>query len=185
MIITKKRAMDAIFTISGIIRRFSCSAVGNAPRSAPPEVPKQLERMSELLQSQGKEVTGLFVTKTGVRSLVPKSNSKNMLEQSMPADCILTMACGAGTQTVVELFEDKRFTTVNDTLFLGNMTRLQQFHERCSQCGECILDKTGGICPVTACRRYSGRSLRRLQGRKMRSQPRRTVRMGQEIRTDE
>ncbi len=44
---------------------------------------EQLEEMSELLQSQGKEVTGLFVTKTGVRSLVPKSNSKNMLEQSM------------------------------------------------------------------------------------------------------
>ncbi len=25
------------------------------------------------------------------------------------------------------------------------------FDERCSLCGECILDKTGGICPVTTC----------------------------------
>ncbi|NIT31067.1 MAG: 5,10-methylenetetrahydrofolate reductase, partial [Armatimonadetes bacterium] len=37
------------------------------------------------------------------------------------------------------------------SLFLGNMTRLQMFDERCSLCGECILDKTGGICPLTAC----------------------------------
>jgi hypothetical protein len=28
---------------------------------------------------------------------------------------------------------------------------MQMFDERCSICGECILDKTGGICPITAC----------------------------------
>ncbi|HDO25083.1 MAG TPA: 5,10-methylenetetrahydrofolate reductase, partial [Nitrospirae bacterium] len=39
----------------------------------------------------------------------------------------------------------------NDSLFLGNMTRMQMFDERCSLCGECILDGTGGICPITAC----------------------------------
>ncbi|HLA49780.1 MAG TPA: methylenetetrahydrofolate reductase C-terminal domain-containing protein [Thermodesulfovibrionia bacterium] len=61
------------------------------------------------------------------------------------------MSCGAGTQTAVELYEDKPVYPTNDTLFLGNMTRLQMFDERCSLCGKCILDKTGGICPITAC----------------------------------
>jgi hypothetical protein len=61
------------------------------------------------------------------------------------------MSCGAGTQSAVEMFPDKPVYPSNDSLFLGNMTRLQMFDERCSLCGECILDKTGGICPVTAC----------------------------------
>lgn len=60
------------------------------------------------------------------------------------------MACGAGIQTVSEL---KKIPVVAalDTLFLGNVKRFGQFEERCSLCGECILNKTGGICPVTSC----------------------------------
>jgi hypothetical protein len=51
----------------------------------------------------------------------------------------------------VELFKDKPVYPTNDSLFLGNMSRMQMFDQRCSLCGECILEKTGGICPVTAC----------------------------------
>ena len=67
------------------------------------------------------------------------------------ADCIIVMSCGAGTQTAVELYENKPVLPANDSLFLANMTRLKVFDERCSLCGKCILDKTGGICPITRC----------------------------------
>jgi hypothetical protein len=61
------------------------------------------------------------------------------------------MSCGAGTQSAVEIFPEKPVFPANDSLFLGNMTRFQMFDERCSLCGESVLDMTGGICPVTAC----------------------------------
>ena len=61
------------------------------------------------------------------------------------------MSCGAGTQSAVEIFKDKPVYPSNDSLFLGNMTRFQMFDERCSLCGECIIGKTAGICPVTNC----------------------------------
>ena len=38
-----------------------------------------------------------------------------------------------------------------DTFFLGNVMRVGQFVERCQMCGECVLGRTGGICPVTQC----------------------------------
>jgi len=111
----------------------------------------ELQEMKELLESQGKKVTGTFVAKTGCQVLGTKVELKPSKEALEETECVLVMSCGAGTQTAVELFKDKPVYPTNDSLFLGNMSRMQMFDERCSLCGECILEKTGGICPVTAC----------------------------------
>ncbi len=111
----------------------------------------ELKAMKETLEEEGKEISGSFVAKTGCQVLGTKVELKPFKDSLAESDCILVMSCGAGTQTAVELFMDKPVYPANDTLFLGNMTRLQMFDERCSLCGKCILDKTGGICPVTAC----------------------------------
>jgi hypothetical protein len=111
----------------------------------------ELQSMKEALESEGKTVTGTFVAKTGCQVLGTKVELKKNKDELDRADCILVMSCGAGTQSAVELFKDKPVYPTNDSLFLGNMTRMQMFDERCSLCGKCILDKTGGICPVTAC----------------------------------
>ncbi|MEK6581211.1 MAG: methylenetetrahydrofolate reductase C-terminal domain-containing protein, partial [Nitrospirota bacterium] len=105
----------------------------------------------ETLEAEGKTVTGTFVAKTGCQVLGTKVELKPFKEALDKAECIIVMSCGAGTQSAVELYEDKPVYASNDSMFLGNMTRLQFFDERCSLCGKCILDKTGGICPITAC----------------------------------
>lgn len=111
----------------------------------------EIKEMTEALKNQGKNVTGGFVAKTGCQVLGTKVELKKYKQEIGSADCILVMSCGAGTQAAVELYEDKAVYPTNDSLFLGNMTRYQMFDERCSLCGECIIDKTGGICPVTTC----------------------------------
>jgi hypothetical protein len=111
----------------------------------------ELESLKEALEAEGKEVTGTFKAKTGCQELGTKVELKGFKDEMQKTDCIITMSCGAGTQTTVALYPDKPVYPSNDTLFLGNMTRMQMFDERCSMCGECIIDKTGGICPVTAC----------------------------------
>ena len=112
---------------------------------------KEVKELAETLKAEGKEVTGGIVAKTGCQVLGTKKELKVYKDEVNNADCILVMSCGAGTQTAVELFEDKPVYATNDSLFLGNMTRFQVFDERCSMCGKCILDKTGGICPITTC----------------------------------
>ncbi len=113
--------------------------------------PPELKAMKELLESKGKKVTGTFVAKTGCQVLGTKIELKPSKEALAETECVLVMSCGAGTQSAVELFKDKPVYPTNDSMFLGNMTRMQMFDERCSLCGECIIDKTGGVCPVTAC----------------------------------
>lgn len=110
-----------------------------------------LQRMKEELEKAGKKVTGMIVAKTGCQVLGTKVELKRLKEAVEDAEVYIAMSCGAGAQTLVELFRDKPVYTANDSLFLGNMTRFRHFDERCSLCGECIINHTGGICPVTTC----------------------------------
>jgi hypothetical protein len=113
--------------------------------------PEALQKMKEMLEAEGKTVTGNQVAKTGCQVLGTKVELKPYKEAIDAAEAVLVMSCGAGTQAMVEVMKDKRVYPANDTAFLGNMTRFQNFDERCSLCGECIIHKTGGICPVTTC----------------------------------
>jgi ferredoxin len=110
-----------------------------------------LNELAELLEAEGKKVTGKVVPKTGCQTLGTKIELKKDKEACEAAEAIIVMSCGAGTQSAVEIFPDKPVYPSNDSLFLGNMTRFQMFDERCSLCGECVIDMTGGICPVTNC----------------------------------
>jgi hypothetical protein len=66
-------------------------------------------------------------------------------------DAVLSLACGAGVQLLAERFPDKVIIPGCDTTFLGVTERLGVWSERCAGCGNCILDKTGGLCPIARC----------------------------------
>jgi len=67
------------------------------------------------------------------------------------ADCIISMACGVGVQFLAERFHDKWVVPALDTKFAGGAVEHGKWEERCGLCGECILHKTGGICPIIRC----------------------------------
>jgi ferredoxin len=151
MIITKKREFKDLmenlknydsFFLVGCSECASLCGTGGEP---------ELESLKETLEAEGKKVTGTLLPKTGCQTLGTKIELKKDKDACAAADAIIVLSCGAGTQSAVEIFPDKPVYPANDTMFLGNMTRFQMFDERCSLCGKCVLDKTGGICPVTAC----------------------------------
>ncbi|NLC68827.1 MAG: hypothetical protein GX754_08650 [Clostridiaceae bacterium] len=68
-------------------------------------------------------------------------------------DCeaILSLGCGAGVQFMAEKFKEKPVLPGLNTKFMGVTRDVGIWTEMCQGCGDCILEKTGGVCPVTRC----------------------------------
>lgn len=67
------------------------------------------------------------------------------------ADVILSMGCGAGVQYMAEKFPGKPVLPALNTKFMGVNRDVGLWTEMCQGCGDCILERTGGVCPVTRC----------------------------------
>ena len=67
------------------------------------------------------------------------------------AEYILVLSCGVGVQTVADLYETKKVIPGCDTYALPGFQGVTPLEYDCKQCGECYLNLTGGICPITAC----------------------------------
>jgi len=66
-------------------------------------------------------------------------------------EAVVSLACGAGVQFMAEkYFSTPVFPGVN-TCFIGVTEERGVWSERCQACGQCILGKTAGICPISRC----------------------------------
>ncbi|AEE96090.1 methylenetetrahydrofolate reductase C-terminal domain-containing protein [Mahella australiensis] len=72
----------------------------------------------------------------------------DLIEQ---ADAVLSFACGVGVQAIAERYPDKVVLPGVNTKFMGMPIDTGVFQVRCAGCGNCILDKRGGICPIARC----------------------------------
>ena len=66
-------------------------------------------------------------------------------------EAVFSMACGAGVQFCAETYKGVPVYPVLNTNFIGVAEGAGQWTERCQACGNCVLDQTGGICPVARC----------------------------------
>jgi ferredoxin len=69
-------------------------------------------------------------------------------------DAVLSTACGAGVQAIAERYPTKPVYAGLNTTFLGILEERGVWTEKCAACGNCVLDKYGGICPVTRCAKH-------------------------------
>ncbi|HHX64501.1 MAG TPA: hypothetical protein GX702_06380 [Chloroflexi bacterium] len=66
-------------------------------------------------------------------------------------DVVLSMACGVGVQTLAEQFPDVIVYPALNTQHMGRPEELGIWSERCAGCGNCVLDRFGGVCPIARC----------------------------------
>ncbi len=104
----------------------------------------------EWLEETGREVVGSMILEEACHIMRSARELRRCKAQVEEADALLVLSCGAGVQSISNCVEKRVLTGVN-SLFLGNIRRFGEFEEKCSLCGECILNETAGICPVTNC----------------------------------
>ncbi len=110
---------------------------------------EEVAAMREALVEAGKLVTGTLVIPTACDVVTHECLTQNH-EAMEDAQVALVMACAFGVQTVAG-YIGRPVQPALDTLFFGLETSPGHFSEVCLQCGDCVLAKTAGVCPVTAC----------------------------------
>jgi len=152
MIITEQKPWkDLLESLKGSTKVFlvGCGECATTCKTGGEE---ELLKMKAELQAQGKTVLGLCIPGAPcVASQIKTELAKN-IKLLRAAETILVLACGLGVQSVKD--NDRLGLVVLpgcNTLFGAVMDAQGNFFEKCSLCGECVLDITAGICPITLC----------------------------------
>lgn len=155
MIIVKQKPLEEILSMTATFRNLlivgcdGCAAIVQAGGEKQAGVLKTLIEMNRVLK--GIRETGIKAVSI-LRQCDRQITASSLRPLVTDYDCVVSLACGAGVQTLAELFPSATIVPANDTMFIGmHDTKEGKFYEMCQACGDCILFETGGICPVTRC----------------------------------
>jgi len=98
-----------------------------------------------------KESKRVEIDETSLTRQCDKDYLRELLEKIDDYDAVVSLACGAGVQFMAEMYRHKPIFPGVDTCFIGVTEERGVWTERCQACGQCILAKTGGICPIARC----------------------------------
>ena len=146
MLITELKARETIDKLTGgkvfMIICHGCREV-HFPET-------EVEQLRKELEAAGK-VTGSITTDYICNPENLKVRLQRHNDAIEAADAVLVFSCGVGVQTVAENYPHKRVCACCDTYALPGFQGVTPLEHDCGQCGQCYLNLTGGICPITAC----------------------------------
>jgi ferredoxin len=111
---------------------------------------KALSAMKTELEKSGKNVTGTALVDFICNKVLVATRLAREMDKIKRADSVMVLSCGIGVQAVSKVI-DKAVHPAANTVSLGGLQGLWPSEERCQACGDCALDYTGGICPITFC----------------------------------
>ena len=150
MIITKSKNREEILKLLDGINRIFIVGCGTCAEQCRTGGQEDVLKMRDWLSRQGKIITGWVVPDETCHIPLVKKELRRYKKELAGSLAVLVMACGAGTGAVREAVSLK-VVSANNTVALGNTLRKGEFAGMCSLCGDCILGRTAGFCPVTLC----------------------------------
>jgi len=111
---------------------------------------QQVIEIKQKLEDEGKTIPGFSVIDMVCNESLTRLKLAPHLQAIDSSDSILVLTCGIGIQTVAAVV-DKVVHPGCNTISLGGAHAEWKEAERCLECGNCILDYTGGICPIARC----------------------------------
>ncbi|MBQ6831298.1 MAG: methylenetetrahydrofolate reductase C-terminal domain-containing protein [Oscillospiraceae bacterium] len=146
MLITELKAKETILSALGskvfVINCHGCKEIRFPEQEA--------NALQKELSAAGK-ITGILTTDYICNPENLKLQLDGYAAQIRESDTVLVFSCGVGVQTVAQLLQDKKVCAACDTYALPGYQGVTPLEHDCGQCGQCYLNLTGGICPITAC----------------------------------
>lgn len=150
MIYTENKPMDEILDSLGDEKKIFLLACNGCADVCETGGEKALWAMKADLEKAGKNVSGTALVDFLCNKLLVATRLAREADSLKEADSILVLTCGIGVQAVSKVV-DKVVHPAANTVSLGGLQGLWPADERCQGCGECVLDYTAGICPITFC----------------------------------
>ena len=147
--ITKQKPWEEILEMLNKTERVYLIGCGTCATMCQTGGKSQVVEMKERLEATGKQVTGWMVIPSVCDELTKYALQENT-EAVETADAILAMNCAFGVQTL-NLYTDKLVYPALNTMFIGIEDTPGHFIEVCMQCGDCVLGKSAGLCPLVRC----------------------------------
>lgn len=150
MLLTERKPIDEIMGfITDEKSVFLLGCDGCAAASGTGGEPEIRDFKAEL-EEHGVEVVGWKVIDFLCQKALIRTGLRPFAEALQRADSVVVSTCGIGIQAAATVV-DKAVHPACNTISLGEIRGEWQGEERCLECGQCFLDVTAGICPLTAC----------------------------------
>ena len=149
MIVTEKKPLSEIIDCLENYREIAILGCGDCATICNTGGEEQVEELKKKLEEHGKKVIYTSVIKTSCDERLVRLELKKITGSG----CIISLSCGTGAQTISGLTENPVITGLN-SMYAGSIKRIGNFSEKCSMCGDCLLNEYGGICPVTRCPKH-------------------------------
>ncbi|MFA5410746.1 MAG: methylenetetrahydrofolate reductase C-terminal domain-containing protein [Candidatus Omnitrophota bacterium] len=152
MIITEQKAIQAIIDSLKDYKKIFIVGCGECATTCKTGGKDELVKMQRELEKAGKAIVGSCIPDAPCIASQLKTELARNMKALREAEAVLVLACGLGVQSVKD--NDRLGLAVFpgcNSLFGAVMDAQGNFYEKCSLCGECILDITAGICPITLC----------------------------------
>ncbi len=150
MIFTQDKPIEEILESLAGERNIFLLACNGCAESCDTGGQKALSALQAEVEKAGKKVTGTCVVDFLCNKLLVVSRLSVQMDKIDQADSVLVLTCGIGVQAVAKVVGKVVHPSAN-TVSLGRLQALWPSDERCAACGDCALDYTGGICPITSC----------------------------------
>lgn len=149
MIITKQKSFEEILDYLKGAKKIFIIGCAQCATKCQTGGEDQVKEMEGKLTKEGEIITGWKVLDPCCDyRIVRKELFANLAVKE--ANALLVMACGTGVQMIEKTISKPVYPAL-DTLFAGTIEHIGKYERVCRLCGDCILEKTGGLCPLARC----------------------------------
>jgi len=152
MIIAERKPMEEIKQLLAPYKKVLVAGCGTCVTVCWAGGEKEVAMLASQLRLAGSaEGKGISVLEATVDRQCEREMVAEIKDKVAQVDAVISLACGSGVQTMAEMFEDKPVLPGVNTTFIGMPETEGLWVEMCGACGDCFLDRTGGVCPVVRC----------------------------------
>ncbi len=156
MIVAERKPLDQIESMIEGMEKVLVAGCGTCVAVCMAGGEKEVELLAAQLRMKAKMAgRKLVVDEITITRQCDKEYLEQLSKYIEEYDAVLSTACGAGVQFLAEKYDDKVVLPALNTLFIGVAEDTGVWSQKCMACEDCVLDQTGGICPMTICAKNS------------------------------